>query len=72
LRKQAARTGRPATVLAREAIEAWLRDQDRLAVREAIGTYARAAAGSREDLDPVLERAAVEQLTARRARRRRP
>lgn len=72
LKRQAARAGRPATVLAREAIDAWLNAQERLEIREEISAYARAAAGSREDLDPALERAAVEHLTTLQRRRRRP
>ena len=40
LRAEAVRRGRPATALAREAIEAWVNDLEREALGEAIATYA--------------------------------
>lgn len=64
LRAEAARSGRPATIVARDAIEAWIEARERLAVHEAIAEYAREAAGSSADLDPALERASVDHLTA--------
>jgi predicted transcriptional regulator len=74
LQDVAARANRPATAVARYAIESWLRHQRRAAVREAIAAYAAGAAGSREDLDPNLEAASLEALRprpkARRQRRR--
>ncbi len=70
LRSEAARAGRPATVLAREAIEAWLEERERKAAHEAIAAYARAMAGSPADLDEHLERAGVEHLLRRRRTRR--
>ncbi len=73
LRSQAAATGQPATVVARYAIEAWLRERRRAAVTEAISAYATAMAGTGADLDPALEAASLEHLAAeeRRAQRRR-
>lgn len=62
LRAEAERTGRPATRIVREAIERFLEDTRRLAVHEAIASYAAAVAGTRDDLDPELEAAAVELL----------
>jgi hypothetical protein len=62
LRDEASRLQKPATALAREAIETWLHHRRRAAVREAIATYAAEHAGSRVDLDPALERASVELL----------
>jgi predicted DNA-binding protein len=62
LRGEAKRTGRPATVLAREAIEAYLRRRRRLTLHEAIATYAATRAGTVDDLDPALERAGTEHL----------
>jgi hypothetical protein len=65
LRGEAERTGRPgrpATALAREAIEAFLQRRRKQALHEAIAAYAAERAGTEHDLDPVLERAAVEQL----------
>jgi hypothetical protein len=70
LRDEAASAKRPATVLARHAIEAWLRQKRKAALREAIATYAAAHAGSGADLDPALEAASLELW--RRPRRRRP
>jgi hypothetical protein len=69
LRREAVRTGKPATELAREAIEAALTARRRVELHESIAVYAAAVAGTRDDLDPVLERAASEQLV-RRSRRR--
>lgn len=69
LREEAALLGRPATVVVREAIEAWLRERKRAGVREAIATYALAHAGSVADLDPALERASLDLLRARKSRR---
>ena len=62
LRGEAERSGRPATALAREAIEAYLRRRQKIALHEAIATYARRQAGAKTDLDPELESAAVEHL----------
>ena len=62
LRGEAERTGRPATELARDAIESFLRKKRRLALHEAIATYAAGVAGTADDLDPKLERAGIEQL----------
>jgi predicted DNA-binding protein len=68
LRREAARTGKPATELAREAIEASLAERQRTALAESIAVYAAAVAGTRDDLDPALERAGVEHLSGRRRR----
>ncbi len=50
LRGEAERTGRPATALAREAIEAFLRRRRRKALHEAITAYASSRAGTDDDL----------------------
>jgi predicted transcriptional regulator len=71
LQDVAARANRPATAVARYAIDSWLRQQRRVAVREAIAAYAAGAAGSREDLDPDLEAASLEALRPQPRRRRR-
>lgn len=70
LRDTAARVNQPATVVARYAIESWLRQQRKAAVREAIAAYAVEAAGSRDDLDPELEAASLKRWRGRRTRRR--
>lgn len=69
LRGEAARVGRPATDLAREAIAGHLHAQRRADVDRAVTEYARAHAGSKHDLDPELEASTVEHLAGRRRRR---
>ncbi len=68
LRREATRTGKPATELAREAIEAALLERQRTALGESIAVYAAAVAGTQDDLDPALERSAIEHLSRRRRR----
>jgi hypothetical protein len=71
LRDAAERIKQPATMLARHAIEMWLRNHRRLMVREEIARYAAEAAGSRDDLDEELEAASLEQWrTPRRPKKR--
>jgi predicted transcriptional regulator len=74
LQDVAVRANRPATAVARYAIDSWLRQQCRTAVKEAIAAYAADAAGSHEDLDPALEAASLDALRplpkSRRPRRR--
>ena len=60
LRAEAERVQVPATALAREAIDFWLRRQLREARRQAIAAYAEEMAGTNLDLDPVLESAGIE------------
>jgi predicted transcriptional regulator len=62
LRSVAERSKVPATVLAREAIDYWVRQQLRQARHDAISAYAAEMAGTSLDLDPELETAAVEHL----------
>lgn len=62
LRAAAQQHRRPATELAREAIEAWLEQRRREALHQAIAEYAKQTAGTEADLDPGLEEAAVEHL----------
>ncbi len=62
LRAEAERAQVPATILAREAIDLWLREQRRKARHDAIASYAAKTAGTRLDLDPDLEAAGVEHL----------
>jgi hypothetical protein len=71
LRAAAKVAGRPATELARDAIDRWLVEQRRTARRAAIAEYAASRAGTADDLDETLERGAVEALRGRPARRRR-
>lgn len=70
LRAEAERARLPATTLAREAIDAWLKDQTRKARHNAIAEYAAEMAGSDLDLDRQMESAGIERLiTASRVRR---
>jgi len=62
LRAEAERTQMPATTLAREAIDLWLRDQLRKARHDTIAAYAEEMAGTNLDLDPDLESAGLEHL----------
>jgi hypothetical protein len=57
---------RPATELAREALEAWLLERRNAALHADIAEYAAACAGSLADLDPVLEAAGIEHLVGPR------
>lgn len=70
LKAEAARAQVPATVLAREAIDSWLRHQLRKTRHDAIADYAAAMAGTRFDLDSDLETAGIEHLV-KSARKRR-
>jgi len=67
LRREAAREGRPATTVAREAIEEWLERRRKSELHEQIAEYASAQKGSEADLDATLESAAVRHL--RKAKR---
>jgi hypothetical protein len=57
LRAEAERAQQPATALAREAIELWLRARKK-ARRTAVASYAAEMAGTEFDLDVQLESAA--------------
>ena len=60
LREEAAALQRPAPVIAREAIDAWLRERRRASVRKSIAAYAVKHAGTTTDLDPDLEAGSLE------------
>jgi hypothetical protein len=60
LRAEAEKTQMPATAVAREAIEQWLREQSRKSRHERIAAYATKMAGTRLDHDPELEAAGIE------------
>ena len=62
LRAEAERTGVPATTLAREAVDWWLRQQVRKTRHDAIAVYATQMAGTHLDLDTDLESAGIEHL----------
>jgi len=71
LRTAAQRAGRPATEIARDAIDRWLTEQRRAALRAAIAEYAAASAGTNADLDRDLERASIEHLSRETKKRKR-
>jgi hypothetical protein len=62
LRAEAERAQVPATALAREAIDWWLREQWRKARHDRIAAYAAEMAGTDFDLGPDLEAAGIEHL----------
>lgn len=62
LREVAKRQHRPATQMAKQAVEYWLEEQEKLALHEEIASYAANAAGSVDDLDNQLEAASLEHL----------
>ena len=62
LRAEAERAQLPATALAREAIDWWLREQAKKARHDQIAAWAAEMAGTDLDLDPDLEAAGIEQL----------
>ena len=62
LRAEAERSKKPATVLAREAIEKWLKEKKKMETHRAIADYAGRCAGSEADLDKGLEAASREHL----------
>ncbi len=62
LRSAAERSKVPATSIAREAIDFWLKQQVRKARHEAIAAYAAEAAGTSLDLDANFEAAGIEYL----------
>jgi hypothetical protein len=62
LRAEADRMQVPATTLAREAVDWWLRQQFRKARQDGIRAYAKEMAGTHLDLDSELESAAIEHL----------
>lgn len=62
LRAEAERIQVPATTLAREAVDWWLRQQFRKARQDSIAAYAAEMAGTDLDLDSELESSAIERL----------
>ncbi len=64
LREEASRANKPATVLARHAIEYWLQQREKRLLHDSISEYAARHAGTDYDLDEDLEAASVEHLIA--------
>jgi len=66
LRSAAHEANQPATRFAQELMRVGLDEWRRARRREQIAAYVRQVAGSSEDVDPELERAAVESLVTDR------
>jgi hypothetical protein len=64
LRSEARRRRIPATILARQAIEAWIENRRAEALHTEIAAYTTRHAGTAIDLDKDLERAGLEILKA--------
>ena len=62
LKAEAKRKQVPATTVAREALDGWLRQQSRKARQDAIAAYAAEMAETHLDLDRALEGAAIQHL----------
>jgi predicted DNA-binding protein len=62
LREASQQDGRPATAIARDAIEQWLAERRRRRIAEEITASISGLEGSELDLDPELESAGVECL----------
>ena len=62
LREEAKAAGRPATVIARQALTEWLEERSRSRLRREIAAYASACAGTSADLDEDLVEAGLESL----------
>jgi predicted DNA-binding protein len=69
LKTAAKKQHKPATQLAKQALEQWLDEQERLTVHEEIASYAAAMAGTTDDLDGTLEDAALEHLESTESER---
>ena len=64
LREEAQRSRQPETVIARDAIDNWLKQRERETLHKQIAAYAKAHAGSEVDLDEELVLASIEYLLA--------
>lgn len=62
LKSVAKKQHKPATQLAKQALEYWLDEQEKLALHEEIASYAASMAGTADDLDESLETASLEHL----------
>jgi plasmid stability protein len=62
LKTEAATQGISATVIAREALAAWLNEQKRQRIAQELRAYALEVVGTSDDLDPAWEQAGLENL----------
>ena len=70
LTEQAEKANRPATKIAREAIEDWLKKEKQAVLHEQISHYAQTHARSLEDLDEPLEATSIEMLMKGKRKRK--
>ncbi len=70
LRAEAERAQVPATMIAREAIDTWLRDQARKSRHDSIAAYAMEVAGTDLDLDQEMESAGIAHVVRRGQKRK--
>ncbi|MCB1083716.1 MAG: hypothetical protein KDK61_05360 [Simkania sp.] len=62
LKKESERAQKPATEIARNAIDSWLKEREKEALHQAIFEYATENAGTPNDLDEELEASTVKFL----------
>ncbi|BBM86214.1 hypothetical protein [Candidatus Uabimicrobium amorphum] len=62
LRQQAKKSKKPATEIARAAIEHWLAEKEKRDLHNEIKKYAQANAGTEHDLDDSLQEATIQFL----------
>ena len=62
LRAAAERAGTPATDVAREAIQAWLKQERRRKIQQELRAFTETYAGTEWDLDPRFEAAGIESI----------
>lgn len=65
LKNEAARSGQPATAIAREALRSWLLQRQKQRLHDEISAWAADYAGTDLDLDKELEQAGIESLEKR-------
>ncbi len=63
LREVAHDLNQPATQIARDVIQTWLKQRKKEALRQQLTAYVSVNAGSRYDMDPELEAAGIEHLS---------
>ena len=64
LRAAAERVGTPATDVAREAIQVWLKQERRRRIHAELRAYAEVTAGSADDFDPAVSAAGAQTFLA--------
>ncbi|OFZ78267.1 MAG: hypothetical protein A2583_02285 [Bdellovibrionales bacterium RIFOXYD1_FULL_53_11] len=70
LRHASEKTKKPATQIARDALDYWLKEQENNAIKDEITRYAKSFAKTEFDLDAGLEEAGVDYLLNAEKKRR--